>query len=253
MTQPFGSVYANAYDAIYSEKDYAAECRLLQKIFEESSQSPVKTILDLGCGTGNHLLPLLQKGFKVTGVDRSRAMLTRLLEKANGAGVSVAQGDIRSIRLKKKFDAVLMMFAVLGYQIELADVLAALRTAREHLKPQGLLLFDVWYGPAVLYQKPAKRMKFISKPGYKILRIASSQLNIPAQICIVEYELFVLEEDHSFVHLHEKHPMRYFFPAELQLLLSQTGFQLLRIGAFPDLLREPDETCWNVLVSASAF
>jgi hypothetical protein len=51
-----------------------------------------------------------------------------------------------------------MMFAVLGYQGENDDVLAALKTAHRHARPGGLFLFDVWYGPAVLHERPSQRV-----------------------------------------------------------------------------------------------
>ena len=65
--------------------------------------------------------------------------------------------DIRELRLETTFDAVLMMFAVLGYQHTNAEVLGALATARAHLEVGGLLAFDVWYGPAVLRERPGHR------------------------------------------------------------------------------------------------
>ena len=52
-----------------------------------------------------------------------------------------------------------MMFAVLGYQHTNADVLDALATARAHLDVGGLFAFDVWYGPAVLSERPSERVK----------------------------------------------------------------------------------------------
>src|SRR5207244_5704745 len=114
------------------------------------------------CGTGNHALPLAQRGYEVLGVDRSEGMLARFREKAaqlpDGTATCVP-GDVRSVELGRTFDAVVMLFAVLGYQLGNADVLAALRTARRHLRPGGLFVTDFWYGPAVLSERPAERIK----------------------------------------------------------------------------------------------
>jgi hypothetical protein len=46
--------------------------------------------------------------------------------------------------------------------------------------------------------------------------------------------------------------MRYFFAPELALFLESSGFRSLRLGAFPNFDREPDETTWNVLATATA-
>ena len=45
----------------------------------------------------------------------------------------------------------------------------------------------------------------------------------------------------------ETHVMRYFFPLELRFLLECAGFSSLRLGAFPEFDRDPDETTWNIL------
>ena len=66
----FGKTYASAYDAMYAEKDYEGEVDLLEAAFERFG-SRVESVLDLGCGTGNHLAPLARRGYEVAGVDRS--------------------------------------------------------------------------------------------------------------------------------------------------------------------------------------
>ena len=64
-------------------------------------------------------------------------------------------------------DATVMMFAVLGYFPGNSDVQAALDSARRHLRPGGLFFCDMWYGPAVLSQRPSERItaEVASWPG----------------------------------------------------------------------------------------
>jgi SAM-dependent methyltransferase len=253
MTSVFGGEYANSYDLLYSDKNYTAECSVIDAIINEYGLKPSRSILDLGCGTGNHALPLAQRGYEITGVDRSDEMLARFRRKAretNASNVSCHSGDICSIDLGRTFDAALMMFAVLGYQLENAQVLSALRSAWQHLNPGGLLVFDVWYGPAVLHLRPSERAKVIPVPGGEVLRSANGTLNIPKQTCTVNYELWRLERNRVVARISESHQMRYFFPLELDLLLETAGFSRLRTGAFPDFTSEANETTWNVLVVA---
>ncbi len=73
--QIFGSVYAEEYDLFYKDKDYEAECDMIEEIFRSHAGGQVSTILDLGCGTGNHAISLAHRGYKVTGVDRSSEMV----------------------------------------------------------------------------------------------------------------------------------------------------------------------------------
>lgn len=255
MTGVFGAVYASAYDALYQDKDYDSECDQIERAFHAYGHS-ITSVLDLGCGTGSHAIPLAQRGYNVVGVDRSAEMLARAREKANslalGDTLSLHRCDIHQLDLQLQFDAVMMMFAVLGYQLQNTDVISALSTARRHLRREGLFVFDVWYGPAVLHQRPSPRIKIIPTDGGQILRVVSGALDIRQHLCAVDYRMWQLEDDRLVANTEEKHSMRYFFPLELELLLQSSGFRLLRLGAFPDFDEEPTEAAWNVLGIAGA-
>jgi SAM-dependent methyltransferase len=257
MNEVFGSVYANSYDVFYRDKDYAAECALIEDIFQKYGKGSIRSVLDLGCGTGNHAIPLARHGYEVAGVERSESMLAHARRKAEdalpGRALHFQQGDIRDVDLGKQFDAALMMFAVLGYQVENADVLAALRTARRHLRPGGLLVFDVWYGPAVLRERPSQRVKVIPTNDGKILRAASGTVDSARHLCTVDYLVWQIARGKAVAEGQESHTMRYFFPRELELVLECTGFDLLRLGAFPDFQRDPDDSTWNVMAVAKAM
>src|SRR5262249_51990165 len=120
----FGADYAAAYDTLYEDKDYLAECDLIERVFELYGVGRVRSVLDLGCGTGGHSGPLAERGYEVTGVDRSPHMLERA--RVRTAAARFELGEIGSLDLATTFDAVLMMFAVLSYQVGNADVQAAL-------------------------------------------------------------------------------------------------------------------------------
>lgn len=253
MTKVFGQVYADAYDAIYGEKDYAGECDLLESIFSSSSR-PVRRVLDLGCGTGNHTLRLASRGYQVAGVDRSAEMLRVARTKAEEGALSVDlwEGDIRSARLNQTFDAVLLMFAVLGYQSENLDILSTLQTARAHLESDGLLIFDVWYGPAVLSQRPGERVRLYENDNGRILRWSRGELDVRRQLCAVHYHVWQFDSQQSAIETTETHTMRFFFESELALFLGIAGFKLESISAFPNINAPPAEDTWNILVTATA-
>jgi SAM-dependent methyltransferase len=256
MTEVFSSPYADAYDLVYHDKDYAGECDLIERILHRYGDGHTSSLLDLGSGTGNHAFPLSSRGYDVVGVERSPAMLTRAaqrLETSRSNGhLRFLSGDIRDVDVGRVFDGALMMFAVLGYQLENEDVLRALRTARRHVRTNGLLLFDVWYGPAVLHQRPSERFKVIPTPEGELLRFAAGELRPLQHACSVSFHLWRLSGDRVLGETEENHTMRYFFPLELSLFLESTGFRLLHLGAFPDLDQPPDETTWNVIAVARA-
>ncbi|KAA0587183.1 SAM-dependent methyltransferase [Azospirillum lipoferum] len=259
MSGIFGPAYAAVYDALYGEKDYAGETDLIARLFALHADGPVASVLDLGCGTGGHALPLAARGLRVTGVDRSPAMLARARVKAaeiTSAAVAppeFIEADVRTLRLGRVFDAAIMMFAVLGYQQDDEALLATLAAVRRHLPPSGLFLFDIWYGPAVLAQRPGDRVRMISQADGRILRTTRSDLDIRAQICRVDFHVLRLAGDRIVGEDRETHAMRFFFDRELGLALAACGFRLEALRAFPDVGREPDETTWTVIGVARAL
>jgi SAM-dependent methyltransferase len=260
VSHVFGEEYSDAYDHLYHDKDYALECELVAQALERAGCPRQSKILDLGCGTGAHALLLAEYGHQVTGVDRSPHMLERAKEKAvahganNGRELSLnwVRGDICHLNLGETFDAVLMLFAVLGYQHTNQDVLAALKSARRHLKPDGLLFFDIWYGPAVLVQKPGTREKTVPAKTGHLVRKTSSANHTSSHLCDVEFELHHMKGEEIISQSREVHRMRYFFPQELNLFLEISGFSSAQITAFPSLDTPADETTWNVFCAAKA-
>ena len=252
----FGSNYADSYDILYADKDYGAECDLIEHVFGTYGDGPVSSVIDLGCGTGTHTLALSARGYTVTGVERSPGMLARARKKLSamkGNGrVQFERRDIRDLRLPQRFDAALMMFAVLGYQLDNRDVFGALHTARLHLRSGGLIMMDLWYGPAVLHQHPSERVKAMKTPEGQIIRVARSELNVARHACSVTYHIWRIADGRVVAEDEETHRMRYFFPMELHLFLESAGFTLLRLGAFPEFDRDPDETTWNCFGVARA-
>ena len=71
MSEVFGSLYADIYDSVYRDKNYDEECNIIRKLFNSYGDGNVSSVLDLGCGTGNHALRLAAQGYRVAGVDRS--------------------------------------------------------------------------------------------------------------------------------------------------------------------------------------
>lgn len=252
MNTVFGSAYAPAYDFVYDQKDYDGEVELLHRLFVEYAEGDVRSVLDLGCGTGSHLLRLASTGYEVVGVDRSSEMLAVAAKKARERNLNVTlhQQDVRQFQLSNRFDAVIMMFAVLGYQTENSDILDTLRAARRHMRAGGLLVFDIWFGPAVLSQKPDERVRRIEGNNEYWIRTASGEIDLLRDVCHVDIRLTHYRVGHEPTEVHERHTMRYFFVNELELLLNVAGFRLARVGAFPNFDSDPGFDTWSIMAVA---
>lgn len=112
------------------------EVATYHRLMEEHARRPIREVLHLGCGAGAHDRAL-KRYFSLTGVDLNNAML-RLARRANPE-VEYHQGDMRSVRLGRRFDAVVIPDSI-DYMASRDDLALAFETARHHLRPGGALL-----------------------------------------------------------------------------------------------------------------
>ena len=117
-------------------EDYIEETELFSKLIKEHSKIEVKTLLHLGCG-GGHNDYIFKKHFKVTSADISEDML-RLAKKLNPE-VNYQYGDMRTIQLEERFDAVTILDSI-NYIRTVEDLQRTFITTYKHLKTGGVFL-----------------------------------------------------------------------------------------------------------------
>jgi hypothetical protein len=88
--------------------------------------------------------------------------------------------------------------------------------------------------------------------GGQIIRVAAGELDTRHDLCRVRYHVWRIDDGRVTAEAREQHPMRYFFAPELELFLSAAGFELVRLGAFPNLDDEVTDQTWNVALVARA-
>jgi predicted TPR repeat methyltransferase len=244
--------YADFHDSLYEDKNYQEECNFVKSIFETYSEKKVNSILDIGCGTGSHALVFADMSYAVTGVDISENMLEIARKKASDQKkhIKFVQQDIKHLKLPQKFDATVAMFAVMSYQTTNQDFEDTLTSVRKHLNTGGLFIFDVWFGPAVLTQKPADRVKIIEQRDKKVIRYAHPVLDIIKHTVEVNYTVLEIARDHVVTETKESHLMRFFFCQGLKYFLAKSGLEVLKIIPFMEINGVLSEDNWNVSVVA---
>jgi len=114
----------------------------LLALLEEQGVPAGASVLDAGCGTGSLALLLAGRGYSVTGVDLSSAMIARARAKDAGSDVDWRVGDLASLELGRTFDAIVSVADVFNHLPSLDDWEASLRRLQSHLVPGGLLFLD---------------------------------------------------------------------------------------------------------------
>lgn len=223
-------LYSQYYDLLYQDKDYTAEVSYICGLLQKYSATFPHNILELGSGTGIHAEFFAHRGLSVHGVEISESMLRSARQReASGSGaIHFSHGDARNYRAGRHFDAVISLFHVLSYQVTGEDLEGVLTTAAAHLDAGGLFVFDFWFGPAVLWQRPTLRVKRLENESVSIVRIAEPELHDTDNVVDVNYTIFAQDLRNGCIEkLQETHRMRYFFLPELDCFLEKAGFARL--------------------------
>jgi SAM-dependent methyltransferase len=231
--------YAPFYDLLYEDKDYVAETAFVEGQLRRNGARS-ETLLDLGCGTGMHAIEFARNGWTVTGIDLSEEMIRRAEARLTKDALPVRfrQGDACQAGPERDFDAIVSLFHVASYQTSRTKLENLFTTAHAALKPNGIFLFDYWYGGAVLSQGVETRVKVVERAPLRVTRIAQSDHDEATAKVRVKYTLFCENAALSSINrVDEIHQLRYWFPFEIEASLRATGFD--PIGHYAWLSTEP--------------
>lgn len=239
--------YAYCYDKFYTDAKWEAEVNYVDSVIKEYKPD-TKKILDFGCGSGNHGIPLSKLGYKVTGVDISKVMVDMGNKRKKEANIKFIQGDMREIDLDKKFDTVVSLFNVISYMKNYDNLIKVLNNAKKHLKKDGLFIFDTWYGPAVLNTMPEDRYRKIKDHGSVFQRFAKPVVIPNINTVEVKYDISITDEETGDIKkepIKEIHRLRYYFKPEMEYILNNNGFELVECEEWLTG-NEPGLNTWGV-------
>ena len=208
---------AEYYDVIYGVfKDYAAEVAQVTGLLRPLNPQ-CRTVLDVGCGTGEHARRLAAEGFAVDGLDIEPAFV-RIASSKHPRGRFV-EADMSDFHLPSRYDAVLCLFSSIGYLVTLDRVTRALACFREHLAPGGVALVEPWFPPGVL--DPDKRFTHTGESGgVTVARHSRTEIEGTLSRLLFDYEI----DDHGDVrHIGEVHELGLFTTSELMDAFRAAG------------------------------
>ena len=226
-------------------------------------------LLDLCCGTGHLMQPLLERGYKVTGLDGSEAMLNYARE--NAPQGEFILGDARTFDIPESFDGVISTSASLNHILSLEELKAVFKKVYSALEPNGLFLFDLnhaaqmrkWWKSQVAEGEIETQFAWFITPNYDttsrmgnfritlfeaspyrkrrhiwkklIYRILSLKL-------LTRFRLKVLSNfqqwEKNWQRFYITYEVRGYYPSEIQAALEEVGFtqvEIRTVDGKPDL------------------
>jgi SAM-dependent methyltransferase len=198
-------------------------------------------VLEVACGTGRILLPCLQAGMDIDGLDLSGPMLGALRSKAESMGLhpNLYQADMRDFTLPRRYRLIFIAFNGFVHNLTTEDQLSCLRVCREHLVPGCSLVFNIFFpGP-----------KFITGPesipvlehearhpvtGLPVRIYDTRRLDRVRQVQYSKIEIQELDCEGRVAATHRSQTeMRWTYKIEMELLLKAAGYQRWQIyGSF---------------------
>jgi SAM-dependent methyltransferase len=210
--------------------------------YVETAQRHGGPVLELGVGTGRVAFALAQAGIDVLGVDAMPSMLAHArtrgasLARAVRERVELRRGDMRSLRLGRRFPLVIAPFNTFTHLYTRRDFERALRVCREHLRPRGRLVFDVVMPDLrALMQDPERLYKCgtLLDPRDRLRYTHYEASHYDAQTQVRSVTIVLESTDASRTQRALPLTQRQFFPAELEALLAHEGFAIeQRYGDF---------------------
>ena len=227
---PF-DVYARFYDLDFGDR----ETDLV--MFEQFAARCGSPILELACGTGRVLLPLARQGYQVTGMDVSAAMLAvarrkiAAEERQCAERITLVEQDMRELDLDGRFNLAFAAVNSFMHLLTTDDQLATLVRIRQHLKPGGLLLLDLFnpdLNRLLDFRGQVGLEKVMTDPetGHRLMRFHTQTVNLGQQTIHVTFIVDEVDGEGGVRRTLFPFSIRYLFRYELELLLRHAGFEL---------------------------
>jgi len=211
-----------------------------RKLLELNSGSA----LEVGCGTGRIMLPLIQEGHQIDGMDSSKRMVDLLLKKADllNLAVDARVQVMEDLDMGKCYDLVFIP----GFSLQMVEsrelLKQSLKQFHEQLNPGGKLAVSLFFPWEELEEDEPGELRLrkkIKRPdGTRLVCHQSTVINYEDQSLVVENRYTLLDKDRNQLS-EELRDIRllWFYPHEFHLLLEECGFELL--DTYSDFQDEP--------------
>ncbi len=243
MTDAYTAL-ARYYDRLTTDVDYAGWADYVERHVQKQKR-PVRTVAELGCGTGSLTELLARRGYRMTAVDLSPDMLAMADQKCQGLGVLFLCQDMSRLVLPSPADAVISCLDSMNYVTRPAALRRTFRRVYRALAPGGLFLFDV-KTPAALAEADGQTYLDEDEDLFCVWR---GDYSPKRRVCGYGLDLFVREADGSWSRAGEYHEEYAYTPEELDGFLREAGFSNIKVYG-DKTMRAPKEGAQRVFFAA---
>lgn len=217
---------AQCYDQFTEDVNYEGWADYVERHFAHS-RLPIRTVLDLACGTGSLTRLLAQRGYEMIGADLSEEMLAQAAEKCRGVGdpepIFLHQA-MEELDLYGTIDACVCCLDSVNYVTRPRKLARAFQRVHTFLMPGGLFLFDI-NTPDKLRGLDGQMFLDETEDAYCVWR---AEYTPRRRICTYGMDIFQRTEGDLWQRWEEVHEEFAYEPEELEEMLRQAGFQHIK-------------------------
>ena len=133
--------YSQIYDLLHTDKAYSNEVQFVNDIYDKYADTTLSNILDVGCGTGNHLKYFANEHVSILGIDPSEEMI-EVAKSKNIPNTDFIAGNITQLPLMDFYEMTISLFNVVNHIHDLPQLKKFFHAIYYRVKPGGIFVFD---------------------------------------------------------------------------------------------------------------
>lgn len=232
------------FDMVF-RNETAAEVAFFDQAFRRFADLPVRRLLEPGCGSGRLVAEMAARGYRVTGLDLSQAMLDYLARrlKRRGLNADLVLADMTEMKFTEKFDSAFCTFNTFRHLIDERDAVSHLRSVADHLHPGGIYLLGFHLIPMDADPECIERWK-ASHGGTNVsVTLRVIDFNRRTRQETLRVSIKAQKRSGKIERIRSEFPLRIYTPAQARQLLNKVDdvFEIRSIHDFDYDIDEPRE------------
>jgi len=227
---------ARFYDKIWGRHDYDTDVKFLGSLFRKYH---CRSVIDIGCGTGNHALRLSKMGYQVTGVDVSPTMLKIAKAKDKKAKIRFIRGDMKKLEKvipkSQRFDAAICLGQVFYHLMTDKDVQILLSRLHKILKQNGLFVFSARNAKKINEEYLNKLLldHMINEERLQLLVLTYNTRDSQDPNIIIWNPIYLIKDNNKVNLQIREHKLRWFAFSTLKKIITENGFEIIATYSGP--------------------
>ena len=244
-------LFYTCYDTIFANKNYLAEVHMVLELGEVQNGSA--SILELGCGTGNHTQCFAGLGHSIVGVDPDEEMLAIAHAKlarlpAETAGrITYCHGQVHDLPAIT-YDLATALFNVINYIPNIAALESLMREVAQRLKPGASFVFDAWNGSAALIDPPTDKVVVTENERNRVKVNLTARTDVAARSTELTYFIEASEYQGGSLDCGEYSVSHFLWPPDVIVEAARSaGLEATSIHPLFDTSRKAAEHDWKLM------